>query len=237
MTKLVSILSILGHLAVTYLPWVQAALIPTIIVGLSLTPKTEGAVPVLQKIGNYIKQFLYILSVSGYKDENRGLKVPLYHYTHVRTAPKSSGGPGCAALVLVLAASLMSVSGCSCWTQQQKMNTPACVIARQVVSCTGNAVMSGMGQVAVDIIQAYIQTNPKPDWHFLEQKLEGAGISDGGCIIAQIEADLGVKAMASPDLAPKYEGVHDLLLTWKIDHHIVGVKFQVTRSDGKLVTL
>ena len=61
----------------TWGPWISLSLIPTIITGLSVSPKTSDAVPIIQKIWDVIKKFLDIFSVATFKDKPGTFQLPL----------------------------------------------------------------------------------------------------------------------------------------------------------------
>jgi hypothetical protein len=62
----------------TYWPWIMTALIPTLITGLSLSPKTAPEAAWLQKAWDYLKKFMNVFSVATHKDESGTFKLPLH---------------------------------------------------------------------------------------------------------------------------------------------------------------
>lgn len=60
-----------------YGPWIGAALIPTIITGLSLSPKTEKAIPWINKAWDAFKKLMDVLSVLSHKDKLGTFQAPL----------------------------------------------------------------------------------------------------------------------------------------------------------------
>ena len=58
-------------------PWICISLIPTIITGLSVSPATTKAVPVIQKIWDVLKTFLDIFSVATFRDAPGTFQLPL----------------------------------------------------------------------------------------------------------------------------------------------------------------
>ena len=60
-----------------YGPWVSLSLIPTILTGLSMSPKTQKAASFLQKAFNIFKQAMSFVSVATFKDEVGTFQLPL----------------------------------------------------------------------------------------------------------------------------------------------------------------
>jgi hypothetical protein len=61
----------------TWGPWICLSLIPTIITGLSVSPKTAKAVPIIQKVWDALKSFLDMFSVATFKDKAGTFQLPL----------------------------------------------------------------------------------------------------------------------------------------------------------------
>lgn len=106
-----------------YGPWIGAGLIPTIITGLSMSPSTERAVPILQKAWEAFKQFMAILSFLTHKDQPGTFKVPLV------PVKKDVG----ALIVLFIVLSSLS-PGCS-WLSSATKD-----VKEDVIDCTVKAV-------------------------------------------------------------------------------------------------
>lgn len=60
-----------------YGPYIGAAVVPTIITGLTISPKTAGAAPWVQKIWDGLKMVLDFLSVLTHKDKPGTFQLPL----------------------------------------------------------------------------------------------------------------------------------------------------------------
>lgn len=73
-------------------PFIGTALIPTIIVGLSVSPKTAEAKGVIEKVWNILKQVLDFLSVATHKDKDGTFQLP-FKLDSVRKKEEDSDGP------------------------------------------------------------------------------------------------------------------------------------------------
>src|SRR5690349_24545766 len=100
-----------------YGPWIGAALLPAIITGLTLSPKTEGAAGVVQKVWNGIKMVMDFLSVLSHKDKPGTFQLPLKAGAAVAMIVKKPGGPATILLVFVFAGSQVN---CSWWSSGGK---------------------------------------------------------------------------------------------------------------------
>lgn len=96
----------------SYGPWIVTGLIPTVITGLSLSPKTSGAVTWVQKAAEVFKQIMSILSFVTHKDEPGTFQVPVLKAFKKKGGPgPGAGAAGCAALFLLAAS--MTQTGCA----------------------------------------------------------------------------------------------------------------------------
>lgn len=134
---------------------------------------------------------------------------------------------------LLLALLLLNVTSCGCWGENS--NSKACVVARQIVDCTVDAAKN-LGPVAAGILETYVIGNADPDWAAIDLRLEGAGVADAGCILAQLENDFFAKSGASAMYAAKAKGVSSHFTTWKTAHGLGNVKFKIKNPDGTVVT-
>lgn len=85
-----------------YGPWITAALIPTIITGLSISPKTAVEAAWVQKIWDYFKKAMNFLSVLTHKDEPGTFQLPL----KLGGLLKKGGGPTAMLALVILANSV-----------------------------------------------------------------------------------------------------------------------------------
>ena len=90
----------------TYGPWIGASLIPTIIVGLTLSPKTKAAASFVEKAWGVFKQIMDFLSVVTHKDKPGTFQLPL----KLGEVLKKDDTKGTTGLVLVICVSIMQPS-------------------------------------------------------------------------------------------------------------------------------
>ncbi len=115
----------------SYGPWIGAAIIPTIITGLTMSPKTAKAGPWVQKVWDGIKMVMDFLSVLTHKDKPGTFQLPLKADKVIEKVndkieekkeekkeeeeKKTGGGTG--VLVFVFVAILGSQQGCAWWSK------------------------------------------------------------------------------------------------------------------------
>lgn len=119
----------------TYGAYIGAALIPTIITGLSLSPKTEKAGPLVQKIWDGIKMAMNFLSVLTHKDKPGTFQLPMKAGALLPKKPGDGGGAVALALVLLVS----SQASCSWW---QKNGGD---VKKAAISCAKESVQSSAG--------------------------------------------------------------------------------------------
>jgi len=138
----------------------------------------------------------------------------------------------CRVFMLLSIASLVLPS-CAC-DAPEKRNTIGCAVLHQVIDCTVDAALSNLGPAAAAIIAQATSGGPV-NWDNLLASLEGAGIKDGGCLIAQLQNDFAIKAASSPQHADNMKAGQSALTRYKIKNKLVGVKYRVKGTDGKTV--
>lgn len=142
------------------------------------------------------------------------------------------GAPVAALLPFLL---LLSAS-CSCFTPATR-NTPQCVILNNIIDCSEDVVIANLGPAVSKIIQSYIAApNQSPNWTALDAALEAAGIKDGGCIIAQLQADFLGAVKADPAYAASVKDAAVAFNAYKARHGLSKVQYRV-KSGGKVVVL
>jgi hypothetical protein len=99
--------------------------------------------------------------------------------------------------LLALAVLCVSLAGCQCW-QPEHRNEPACAILHEVIDCTKDAALSTLAPAAAKVIAGLLSANPTADWNEALRSLEDAGIKDGGCVLAYVQAELNTKMSVSP---------------------------------------
>jgi len=141
---------------------------------------------------------------------------------------------------LIIGFLLVSLSGCACWTDKEKMNTPACIVAHDVVDCTLSAV-EGSIPYFVNIIGSLINGGMDPNnipWDDIATQAEAMGIKDGGCLLAELKQLVFSKMQASPAMASASKKLSDTLDAYKKKHFgNTSVKFKIKTNDGKVVIL
>lgn len=138
--------------------------------------------------------------------------------------------------LLALVMALTTLPGCGCFTPE-KRNDPVCVVLHQVIDCSVDVVQKNLGPAVVALIRTYVgDPSQTPNWDGLITALEGAGIKDGGCIIAQLMADFIGKPTADPARMLRAKEAISAFDRYKIKHNLVGVKYKVI-VDGKAVLL
>lgn len=138
--------------------------------------------------------------------------------------------------ILAIVLALGTLSSCQCF-QPETRNTPACAVLHQIIDCTKDAVLSNLSPPIAALIRSYLSDpNQTPNWDGLISALEGAGIKDGGCIIAQLMADFVNKPSSDPMRMVRAKEALSALDRYKARHNIAGVKYKVM-VDGKAVTL
>lgn len=151
-------LAVLVQFWKTISPWVLGSLIPSIITGLSLLPKTAGA-------GATLKKFLALLSVLSFKDDDATFKAPLRVTAKKKSKKKVDNvGKDCAAgMALLLIVSLLN----GCVPGQPKLEN-----AKQaVIFCAATAVKNAVVSFLPTIIS--ILTNQPVNWQAQLDALKG----------------------------------------------------------------
>ncbi len=132
------------------------------------------------------------------------------------------------------------LGGCACWTNQQKMNTPACVVAHDVVDCTTNDVAGELPYFA-SIIGKLLSGGMNPNnipWSDIVAQAEGMGIKDGGCLLAQLKSLLFGSPGGSQEFMATRKTLGDILEQYKMKHFgSTKVQFKIKDKDGKVVIL
>jgi len=124
----------------TWGPWIGTALIPTIIVGLSVSPKTVDAAGYVQKAWDIIKMILDALSVVSHKDKPGTFQLPFKMNALVAKKEPTDGAPpaGPVLVLIFVVGSSYSQTGCS-WWKTESTNVKRTVIDCSVASVQENA--------------------------------------------------------------------------------------------------
>lgn len=186
-------------------PWIGLALIPTVITGLSLSPRTEKAAGVVKKIWEYTKKLLDVLSVVTFKDKSGTFQLPL-KVTKLAPKNKKSGdksGPGCAAMILIIGLSATQPS-CS-WFKDAGSKA-----ADVSFDCTIAAVQSNAAHLLPAVMA--ILTGKAPNWkQMLEAFTKELGADAVACALqeAAIELQGRVALTGSGEPTPESQAAMD----------------------------
>lgn len=133
---------------------------------------------------------------------------------------------------------LTTMSGCACWTDATKKDTPACVAEHDVVDCTEGAVEAVLPALA-QIVLGFITQGIAVDWSAVTVDAENLGLKDGGCLLAEIQQLLdSAPPSASPALLANRKTFQPAFTAFKTKHFgSTLVKFKVKRKDGTVVIL
>lgn len=178
-------------------PWISITLIPTLITGLSMSPRTKKAASVLSKLWTNSKVVLEVFSLATHKDQPGTFKLP-FQSARKKTKKSDSdsdGGAssGACAAVFILAISSLPQAGCS-WFQGDTIKN----IGTGAINCTVQAIQSNARSLLPTVLA--ILTGKKVDW---KNQLEDVGKEAGrdvlGCalVIASQELIMSVPASGS----------------------------------------
>ena len=154
-------------------PWISLLLVPTLITGLSISPKTAKAAGVVQQIWDGLLKILTLFSVATFKDQPGTFQLPLKmgkllpkkkaSSGEPKDPPMSSGGPaGCAALLALSLAAGSTQPGCAWWHSEEGQR-----IKNAVIDCSTEAIKSNSAHL-LPVIMA-ILTGTAPNW---DQQIE-----------------------------------------------------------------
>ncbi len=203
----------------TWGAWISLALIPTIITGLSLSPKTRDVATSMQKVWDGIKKMLDLLSLATHKDSPGTFKLPLKRSPlppdkavepeqSTPDDPNPPQPPPPPAMLTLLIALSVSSTGCS-WLR----GDTATKIKEDIIDCTIAAVESGSRNLLATVLS--ILTGGSPNWKDqLEAFTKEFGRDAVGCALVLASQEL-MKAVPltsegkEPDMVTKtaQEGV------------------------------
>lgn len=130
---------------------------------------------------------------------------------------KKAAKPQLKAINVLLPLALVGgLAGCACWSAERR-NAPECAVLHGVLDCTEDAALSTLAPALAEIIHNAIENAASPDWSWVLAQLKGAGVKDGGCILAQL-VDQFLRAPAAPGGA-KSDAL-DALEEFKLEYNI-----------------
>jgi hypothetical protein len=170
-------------------PFIAVYLIPTIITGLSVSPKTQEAAGWVAKIWGFVKKILAIFSVATFKDEPGTFQVPVANKNLKAMVKK--GGKGAVSLLLI-GGLILSQSGCCTWTGT--CESKAGKIVTEVVNCAKESIKSQAFHLLPAV--AAIITGGAPNWKDQLDSLKAMGWEALACALSQVSQEL--LAMSNP---------------------------------------
>ncbi len=191
----------------TYGAWISVLLIPSVVTGLSLSPKTKKYATWLGETWDKIKPLIAMLSATTYKNQVGTFKLPLTKGPDQVIDPKLAatkpldppGGPGCAAILFVVAMSSMTptTTGCA-WLGSSTEKAKEIV-----VDCTVEAVKANAAHL-LPIVMA-ILTGTSPDWKkMLEMFTREMGTDAVACALQNAAIELQAKVPPTgPETTPE----------------------------------
>ncbi len=196
-----NVMSAIGEFLKVWGPWITTALIPTLIVGLSKSPKTRGVVDVLK----YILQFLSIVTP---KDHPGTFKLPLT--APAKLPPKADGGvsrlgpPAAMFLVVFLLGRFLLVSassgvavGCS-WVGSIVGGSKD-----GVINCGVQSVMENAGNLIATV--RAILTGGAVNWKEQLDALKNLGEDALACALYVVGDELQKQSAAPPGVSDSPE--------------------------------
>ncbi len=173
--------------------WISLALIPTLITGLSLSPKTKQYATWLGKLWDGIKPYLARFSVATFKDQPGTFKAPLTSGVKEDKPLPPAAGPGCAAALFCVLSSAIPVSSCA-W-----LSSTGSKVEEVVIDCA----IQSVKDVAIQILPVVVAilTGNSPDWRkMLEGLAKEMGRDVVACALNEAAIELQAKIPATgPD--------------------------------------
>lgn len=155
-----------------YGPWIGVALIPTIITGLSLSPKLAKDAPIVQKVWDTFKQIMGFLSVATPKDAVGTFQLPM----KLGKLKKKDVIPPATMLAMAfgITAAWHGLNACSILSSKP---------IADIVDCTKqdqSAIEGGLAGLLP------LLTGGSVDWGTIESRAEALGATIGGCVLSDI---------------------------------------------------
>ncbi len=177
-------------------PWITVSLIPTIITGLSLSPRTAPAATAVQKVWDSIKKILDFLSVAKFKDAPGTFQLPLKmgkvaHTVKLKMAGPAKKPPASSGVALLLIATLVHASSGCAW-----IHSTGKQIGSDAIDCAVEAVRSNAAHL-LPIVKAII-TGEAPNWaEMLTAFVKEFGRDAVACALQQASSDIQASSPAA----------------------------------------
>ncbi len=201
-----TVLSYISSVWVTYGSWIGLSLIPTIIAGLSVSPKTAGDAVIVQKIWDIIKHIMNVFSVATFKDVPGTFQLPL----KLGSIVKNTSVTGSIILLFILGG-----SGCAWFTSTSKE------VGSVVLHCAGQEITERSGEL-VQVVLAAAGTSSLEQ--IVEALVEKFGLDVAGCSVLasrdQVATSVGSATKLShtivlPETAQKLDKLNSIIVLKK----------------------
>lgn len=153
-------------------PWITVSLIPTIIAGLSVSPKTAPEAAWVQKAWNWVKQLLSMLSVATFKDQPGTFQLPL----KMGKVLKKGGGPA----TMLLFFFISSQMNCAWFKSEAKTGGTI------AVDCSVSSVKSVVPQL-IGTVEAIFSGNAQNMLQQIEALAKQFGSDAVACAAQEVE--------------------------------------------------
>lgn len=134
------ILETLTNFWLTWGPWIGTLLIPTIIVGLTVSPKTQKAAHWVQKIWDVLKTVLDYVSVLSHKDKPGTFQMPF------KLGDKLKSNTDVVLMLVLCGALVSSQASCGGWWDKNKED-----IKQTAIDCTIDSVRTSASNLVPGI--------------------------------------------------------------------------------------
>lgn len=162
---------------ISYGPWIGAALIPTVIAGLSLSPKTAATATLIGQVWSLIKQAMGLLSLATFKDQPGTFQLPL---KLGKVVSKKTSSTGIIALFF-----LAHTSSCA-W-----LKSDAKSIGNTILHCAGQEVKDVASELVPTLITA-VGSHTSFD-KIVEGLINQFGLNIVGCAALDAKKELAAR--------------------------------------------
>ena len=178
-------------------PWISISLIPTIIAGLSISPKTAPEAAFVSKAWGMIKQFLSFFSLATFKDDAGTFQAPKVLSVPFRMVFKKTPPP--TALILFFVMGATTLSGCCAWTGTCGKDDVGGQVATGAINCGKAAIIKEIANLLPTVLA--VLTGGAANWDTQLNALGGVGADALACAIQQATGQLLTKS-TPPASAP-----------------------------------
>lgn len=192
--------SYISSVWVTYGSWIGVSLIPTIIAGLSISPRTAPEAAVVQKVWGIIKQIMGIFSVATFKDAPGTFQLPLK-----LGKIKDKASVINTMLFFLVLGGVVGYSGCAWFVKDSK------AVGNVVLHCSGQEVTEKSGEL-VQVVLAAAGTSSLEQ--IIEALVEKFSLDVAGCAVisSRDQVALSTSTIAHVAIADSAQKVNKLNL-------------------------